>query len=368
MEVVKTFYGRDDKVTCPNPVLDTTTLCEEPANDVAKKVVDLCHGENKCKIPVNVDFLGHNGSEICPGIRKYLRIVYKCTQHPKIRQECPKNCSKSCWPLCKESCCNPPPPSTTPPPTTAPPTPPPSPPPAGLAQQQYQQPQSYDMQSGQQVQPKYGEQQQAPAPSKFISPALTFSGRTGNEQKSYPPCPLPCSEKCAPLCLLSCCNPIPRPPSRVELPALPAAQIPKGFACPAPCSQKCIPACTVECCRENAQGGASSMVTTQQAATRRSQGPFNVGYMAPSDGNNYDKQQQYDEAKAAWNYRSKIWRQKMNALRQQQQQQRAAKKATIASGYWQPYPRAMTQQQQHMQQLYARNRIPDFAYGGNIYG
>ena len=334
MEIVKTFYGRDNTVSCPSPVLKTDTLCEEPANDVTKKVMDLCAGENKCKIPVNVDFLGHEGTEICPGIRKFLRVVYRCTQHPKIVEECTSNCSKTCWPLCKDLCCHPPPPPTTPPPTPPPTTQPPQPPP--------------------------------------VEERVTaLSAEQSQEQ--YPQCPMPCSRNCAPLCLLSCCNPIPTELLNPRVPASAGVDVPKGFACPAPCSQACLPSCTIKCCRDSlvqataysqmqripgAPNQASYMQQNTQPGFRRSQSSFKPVYNNQKKNNIYgsNKDAAYNAAAAAWSYRSKMWHQKMQLARQA-----ATKKAAIIKNRYmlrnaaQPYGRSMLPNQAYRYQYPASN-------------
>jgi len=86
--------------------------------------------------------------------------------------------------------------------------------------------------------------------------------------------------------------------------------------------------------------------------------------MSPSVRTNLGDQQ-YNEAKAAWNYRSQIWRQRMNIMRQQQQQlqQRSAKKAAIPNeAFMQQYP------WQQQRRLYVKNNVPKTVYDQRLFG
>ena len=109
LEILDTFYGRENNKICTSKVLETSKLCEnQTPNSVVRKVHLMCAGENRCKIPVTSEFLEKDGNNtVCPDIRKYLKVKYLCHQNPKIRMECPGKCGDKCWPVCDQKCCNP---------------------------------------------------------------------------------------------------------------------------------------------------------------------------------------------------------------------------------------------------------------------
>ena len=77
--IYKASYGRSRLGVCPYknkqgvPENDTddSSLCERVVTDNIK---DLCGWHKRCNITVNSEALG----EVCPGVYKYLTVLYSC--------------------------------------------------------------------------------------------------------------------------------------------------------------------------------------------------------------------------------------------------------------------------------------------------
>ncbi|XP_012560620.2 keratin-associated protein 10-4 isoform X1 [Hydra vulgaris] len=109
LNISKVFYGRDDTTICTSRVLESKKICNHTTpNSVIEKVILMCSGENRCKIPVTPEFLEMKDNMICPDIRKYLKVFYTCRQNTNINEVCKGGCSSKCYPDCSESCCKPP--------------------------------------------------------------------------------------------------------------------------------------------------------------------------------------------------------------------------------------------------------------------
>lgn len=219
--IKEAFYGRDNLFTCTSKIFNATKLCGIPTPSIIiQKVHLMCNNENKCKIPVTAKFLEKEGQEICPDIRKYLKVKYACHQNPQLHMVCAGTCSNTCWPMCQQSCCSPPPP----------------PPPPALMPIMMQSPQQCGGGCPSKCSPLC-----QPTCCKSQVPTLSFM------QNSVSSCPGSCSGSCLPLCDPTCCMMQKVKSTHQFNQPQPYSQVPPS--CPGSCSSQCAPLCSASCCQ-----------------------------------------------------------------------------------------------------------------------
>lgn len=82
VRIVDAFWGRDDKLTCqsqdPLSTQSTKEMCLPNDKDYAyRKVAESCQGRRECFVIATPLFFD---TELCPHVRKYIRIRYECRQ------------------------------------------------------------------------------------------------------------------------------------------------------------------------------------------------------------------------------------------------------------------------------------------------
>lgn len=77
IKVSRTFWGRDDHVTCPKvPAgLSSDRLCETNADNSVQKVNGQCMNEQACEVVASNIFFDDNS---CGNVYKYLKVWYEC--------------------------------------------------------------------------------------------------------------------------------------------------------------------------------------------------------------------------------------------------------------------------------------------------
>jgi hypothetical protein len=77
MQIKSVFWGRVDKKTCPSKTWNTSSNCKGKKMSAAA-VMKRCHMKRMCYVNPQTRDLG----DPCPGVHKYLRIVYVCIPLP----------------------------------------------------------------------------------------------------------------------------------------------------------------------------------------------------------------------------------------------------------------------------------------------
>ncbi|CAF0944073.1 unnamed protein product [Brachionus calyciflorus] len=77
-------FGRWESSVCPS-LNSSNKLCS--GLDVTNLVTNECANKRRCSLHVNEEFLG----KICPGVRKYLEVKYKCVQRIPMTNPCADN-------------------------------------------------------------------------------------------------------------------------------------------------------------------------------------------------------------------------------------------------------------------------------------
>ena len=225
------FYGRDNYFTCTSKIFNATKLCsQQTPTSVSNKVQLMCSGETKCKVPVRSEFLEKDGNEICPGIRKFLKVAYSCHQNPHIAMICPNSCANSCWPSCTTVCCNPTSPVTPKPQMTD-----------NVSKQVTTIIHHAAMLSPEPVQCGSGCTSQCaplcqPACCKLNAQVAPIMAGT---------CSSFCSPSCYPQCNSECCASKSNQPNHI--------QKPKPMMCDGSCPDSCAPSCDLRCCMQQTQ-------------------------------------------------------------------------------------------------------------------
>jgi len=231
------FYGRDNLFTCTSKTFNATKLCDQPTpSPIVQKVQMMCSGENKCKIPVTSEFLEKKSGEICPDIRKYLKVTYSCQQIPQMVMVCPDQCPNSCWPTCSMSCCEPPSDSTN---KTEPVDQPPPMVTTILHQAAVLSPQPV-------------QQCAAGCPTQcapLCQPTCCQSQMPMMQDPSMM-CPGDCASSCFPSCSSSCCSQQQSPPKALTNKQGKKLPAPKPMTCEGSCPDSCAPSCDLQCCAQ----------------------------------------------------------------------------------------------------------------------
>lgn len=77
IKITRTFWGRDDHVTCSKVPAGLTAdrLCETNADNTLQKVNGQCKNEQACEVVASNIFFDDNS---CGNVYKYLKIWYEC--------------------------------------------------------------------------------------------------------------------------------------------------------------------------------------------------------------------------------------------------------------------------------------------------